>query len=350
MQRQLGMTAGLSPSELTDYSLRRIPEPLAPRARVFGIRERVDYRGAILGPLQEEDVRAAAAALRDTDVEAVAICFLWSFKNPGPRAPGRRNPPRGAPRRLHLHLQRPGPARRRVRAHRHHARERLPRAGDLALHGGARAAPGPAEPPAARLERERHERLRGRPRSRAHVALGPIGRRDRLAVPGRGARPQQRHHLRHGRHVDRRRADRERRRAGADRDRDRQIPPAAADGRRQGDRRRRRLDRPRRGGRLPAGGPPVRGRRAGPGVLRRRRHVPDGHRRRSPPRDPRSRRLPRRPHHARRSSGARCGQDARRRPARHRRHRCRGRHQADRRREDGRPAAHGHARARPRSA
>ena len=34
MQRQLGMTAGLSADELTDYSLRRVPEPLAPRARV----------------------------------------------------------------------------------------------------------------------------------------------------------------------------------------------------------------------------------------------------------------------------------------------------------------------------
>ena len=82
MQRQLGMTAGLSPSELTDYSLRRVPEPLVPRALVFGIRERVDYRGEPLGPLQEDDVRAAAAQIRAAGVEAVAISFLWSFKNP----------------------------------------------------------------------------------------------------------------------------------------------------------------------------------------------------------------------------------------------------------------------------
>ncbi|HEY8625315.1 MAG TPA: hydantoinase/oxoprolinase family protein [Solirubrobacteraceae bacterium] len=82
MQRQLGMTAGLSANELTDYSRRRIPEPLVPRARVYGIRERVDYRGDVIGPLQEDDVRAAAAAMRDDGVESVAICFLWSFKNP----------------------------------------------------------------------------------------------------------------------------------------------------------------------------------------------------------------------------------------------------------------------------
>jgi N-methylhydantoinase A len=81
-QRMLGMTAGLSPSELTDYSLRRVPEPLAPRSLVFGIRERVDYRGEPLGRLREEDVRDAAREIASRDVESVAISFLWSFKNP----------------------------------------------------------------------------------------------------------------------------------------------------------------------------------------------------------------------------------------------------------------------------
>src|SRR5512146_2479321 len=72
MQRMLGMTAGLSPSELTDYSLRRVPEPLCPRRLVFGIRERVDYRGEAIGRLREDDVRAVAAAIREEGVEAVA--------------------------------------------------------------------------------------------------------------------------------------------------------------------------------------------------------------------------------------------------------------------------------------
>ena len=36
MQRQLGMTAGLSPAELTDYAKRSMPEPLCPRR--FGVR------------------------------------------------------------------------------------------------------------------------------------------------------------------------------------------------------------------------------------------------------------------------------------------------------------------------
>jgi N-methylhydantoinase A len=81
-QRMMGMTAGLSPSELTDYSRRAVPEPLAPPRLVFGIRERVDYQGKAIGPLREEDVHAAADRLAEEGVEAVAVCFLWSFKNP----------------------------------------------------------------------------------------------------------------------------------------------------------------------------------------------------------------------------------------------------------------------------
>ena len=81
-QRMMGMTAGLSVSELTDYSKRRVPQPLAPPRLVFGIRERVDYRGEAIGRLREEDVRAAAERCAEEGVEALAIAFLWSFKNP----------------------------------------------------------------------------------------------------------------------------------------------------------------------------------------------------------------------------------------------------------------------------
>ena len=37
MQRMMGMTAGLSPSELTDYSNRRVPDPIVPRSLIFGV-------------------------------------------------------------------------------------------------------------------------------------------------------------------------------------------------------------------------------------------------------------------------------------------------------------------------
>ena len=81
MQRMMGMTAGLSPSELTDYSNRRVPDPLVPRSLIFGISERIDYRGDVIAPLAEQDVYDAAARIREAGIEAVAVSYLWSFKN-----------------------------------------------------------------------------------------------------------------------------------------------------------------------------------------------------------------------------------------------------------------------------
>lgn len=82
MQRMMGMTAGLSTSELTDYSNRKVPDPLVPRSLIFGVRERVDYRGDVICPLVEEDVYSAIKEIRKTGIEAVAISYLWSFKHP----------------------------------------------------------------------------------------------------------------------------------------------------------------------------------------------------------------------------------------------------------------------------
>ena len=81
MQRMMGMTAGLSPSELTDYSNRRVPEPIVPRSLIFGIRERIDYRGDVIAPLAEQDVYDAVARIKEAGIEAVAVSYLWSFKN-----------------------------------------------------------------------------------------------------------------------------------------------------------------------------------------------------------------------------------------------------------------------------
>ena len=81
MQRMMGMTAGLSPSELTDYSNRRVPDPIVPRSLIFGIRERIDYRGDVIAPLAEQDVYEAIDRIKDAGIEAVAVSYLWSFKN-----------------------------------------------------------------------------------------------------------------------------------------------------------------------------------------------------------------------------------------------------------------------------
>ncbi len=67
------------------YDLDMDPETptfVAPRRRRHGIRERLDARGAVLVPLDEEQVRAAVTALRGDGVQAVAVCYLFSFVNP----------------------------------------------------------------------------------------------------------------------------------------------------------------------------------------------------------------------------------------------------------------------------
>jgi len=57
------------------------PAPLVPRSLILGVRERLDYAGRVVVPLDLADVAAAARRLREHAVEAVAICFLNSFMN-----------------------------------------------------------------------------------------------------------------------------------------------------------------------------------------------------------------------------------------------------------------------------
>src|SRR5262249_26041823 len=58
------------------------PTFIAPRRRRIGIRERLDAHGAVLTPLDETQVRAAVTALRRNGVQAIAVCYLFSFVNP----------------------------------------------------------------------------------------------------------------------------------------------------------------------------------------------------------------------------------------------------------------------------
>jgi N-methylhydantoinase A len=57
------------------------PAPLVPRSLIFGVRERLDYSGEVVVPLDLDDVAAVARRLHELGVEAVAICFLNSFMN-----------------------------------------------------------------------------------------------------------------------------------------------------------------------------------------------------------------------------------------------------------------------------
>lgn len=58
------------------------PSPvLVPRRNVLTVRERVDYEGTVLAPLEEQDVREAARKFRKRNISAVAVAFLNSFMN-----------------------------------------------------------------------------------------------------------------------------------------------------------------------------------------------------------------------------------------------------------------------------
>jgi len=58
------------------------PEPIVPRELCLEVGGRLDAQGAEVEPLDERSVRAAAAAVREADVEAVAVMLLFSFLNP----------------------------------------------------------------------------------------------------------------------------------------------------------------------------------------------------------------------------------------------------------------------------
>ncbi|HEX2049318.1 MAG TPA: hydantoinase/oxoprolinase family protein [Actinomycetota bacterium] len=65
---------------LYDLAVRR-PPPLVPRDLRFTVRERMAPEG-VVEDLSERDVVAVADALRAGDVEAVAVCLLFSFLHP----------------------------------------------------------------------------------------------------------------------------------------------------------------------------------------------------------------------------------------------------------------------------
>ena len=81
MMRIIGRSAGRSEIELKQYSYSDKPAPIVPKSRIKEVHERVDYKGAIIVPLNEESARRAVRELKEEGVEGIGVCFLWSFKN-----------------------------------------------------------------------------------------------------------------------------------------------------------------------------------------------------------------------------------------------------------------------------
>src|SRR5439155_15815329 len=57
------------------------PVPIVPKRLIRGISERVDCFGEIVVVLNEKEAEAAIRELVAEGVQAIAICFLWSFRN-----------------------------------------------------------------------------------------------------------------------------------------------------------------------------------------------------------------------------------------------------------------------------
>ena len=58
------------------------PTPIVPKRLIRGVSERVDCFGEIVAPLNEKEVEDAIKDLLAQEVQAIAVCFLWSFRNP----------------------------------------------------------------------------------------------------------------------------------------------------------------------------------------------------------------------------------------------------------------------------
>lgn len=57
------------------------PDPIVPKPLIAEVSERVDCKGQVVVELNEEEAEAAIRKLAGKGVEAIAICFLWSFKH-----------------------------------------------------------------------------------------------------------------------------------------------------------------------------------------------------------------------------------------------------------------------------
>jgi N-methylhydantoinase A len=80
--RTVQKVAGLSEGEITYLVRLDKADPIIPRPLIQGITERVDYKGAVIVPLDEDDVRRAVAELAEAKCEAIAVSLLWSFLHP----------------------------------------------------------------------------------------------------------------------------------------------------------------------------------------------------------------------------------------------------------------------------
>ena len=83
VMRAVGRVDGLDEMEIKHVTKVTKPTPLVPRQSIRGVYERIDYKGEVVVPLDVEGVRNAVRELVEKrEVEAIAVCLLFSWMNP----------------------------------------------------------------------------------------------------------------------------------------------------------------------------------------------------------------------------------------------------------------------------
>jgi N-methylhydantoinase A len=77
-----GRYAGLGSDEVQDMVRTNKPAPLVPPELIREVNERIDHKGAVVVPLDEEGTRRAIRELVEAGAQAIAVSLLWSFRNP----------------------------------------------------------------------------------------------------------------------------------------------------------------------------------------------------------------------------------------------------------------------------
>ncbi|MBK7250770.1 MAG: hydantoinase/oxoprolinase family protein [Gammaproteobacteria bacterium] len=73
---------GLNLLDIKGLAKARRPEPLIPIEMTVGVRERIDYAGRVITPIDPEDLRRKVHHLVDQGAEGFVVCLLWAHVNP----------------------------------------------------------------------------------------------------------------------------------------------------------------------------------------------------------------------------------------------------------------------------
>src|SRR5579872_5561459 len=73
---------GTRVAERRNLAIQKKPVPLIPRERIVGVKERIDSRGRVIRPLDEQDLRQKVRHLVNSGARGFVVSLLWGFLNP----------------------------------------------------------------------------------------------------------------------------------------------------------------------------------------------------------------------------------------------------------------------------